>query len=138
MPAKDIYHDCVKNALIKDSWTITHDPLSLKWGKKDMYVDLGAEQLLAAEKAEHKIAVEIKSFTGQSEMNDLEKAIGQYIVYHDVLAQVEPDRELFLAVSQDVANGLFEEPLGELLLKNNRVCLLVFNSETEDIVTWKH
>jgi len=24
MPAKDIYHDQVKNALIKDGWTITH------------------------------------------------------------------------------------------------------------------
>lgn len=43
MPARDIYHDAVKNALIKDAWIITHDPLSLKWGKKDMYVDLGAE-----------------------------------------------------------------------------------------------
>ncbi|NEP21643.1 XisH family protein [Moorena sp. SIO3I6] len=136
MPAKDIYHDCVKNALIKDGWTITDDPLSLKWGKKDMYVDLGAEQLLAAERAERKIAVEIKSFMGLSEMNDLEKAIGQYIVYHDVLAEVEPDRELYLAVSQEVASGLFEEPIGELLLKNNRVRLLVFDSEAEDIIRW--
>ena len=136
MPAKDIYHDCVKNALIKDNWTITHDPLSLKWGKKDMFVDLGAEKLLAAEKADRKIAVEIKSFTGLSEMSDLEKAIGQYIVYHDVLAQVEPDRVLYLAVSEDVASGLFEEPLGELLLRNNRACLLVFDPETEAIVKW--
>ncbi|NEO38589.1 MAG: fatty-acid synthase [Moorea sp. SIOASIH] len=136
MPAKDIYHDCVKNALIKDGWTITDDPLSLKWGKKDMYVDLGAEQLLAAERAERKIAVEIKSFMGLSEMNDLEKAIGQYIVYHDVLAEVEPDRELYLAVSQEVASGLFEEPIGELLIKNNRVRLLVFDSEAEDILKW--
>ena len=69
-------------------------------------------------------------------MSDLEKAIGQYIVYHDVLAQVEPERELYLAVSQEVANGLFEEPLGELLLKNNRVRLLVFEPETEEIVKW--
>lgn len=136
MPAKDIYHDCVKNALIKDGWTITHDPLSLKWGKKDMYVDLGAEQLLAAERAEHKIAVEIKSFTGLSEMSDLEKAIGQYIVYHDVLAEVEPDRGLYLAVSEEVTSGLFEEPIGELLLKNNRVRLLVFNPDAETIVKW--
>jgi hypothetical protein len=136
MPAKDIYHNCVKNALIKDDWTITHDPLSLKWGRKDMYVDLGAEQLLAANKADRKIAVEIKSFTSPSEMSDLEKAIGQYIVYHDVLAQVEPNRELYLAVSEEVATGLFEEPLGELLLKNNRVRLLVFNSNAEVIVKW--
>ncbi len=136
MPAKDIYHDCAKNALIKDGWTITHDPLSLKWGKKDMYVDLGAEQLLAAQRAERKIAVEIKSFTGLSEMNDLEKALGQYIVYHDVLAQVEPDRELYLAVSEEIATGLFEEPIGELLLRNNRVRLLVFDPEAEAIVKW--
>ena len=36
MPAKDIYHDAVKNALIHDNWLITHDPLHLKWGKRDM------------------------------------------------------------------------------------------------------
>jgi hypothetical protein len=136
MLAKDIYHDCVKNALIKEDWIITHDPLSLKWGKKDMYVDLGAEQLLAAEKAEHKIAVEIKSFLGLSEMSELEKAVGQYIVYHDVLAQVEPDRVLYLAVSQEIANGLFAEPIGELLLNNHRVRLLVFDPLAETIVTW--
>ena len=51
MPAKDIYHDSLKNALIKDGWTITHDPLVLKWGTKDVYIDLGAEHFLAAEKA---------------------------------------------------------------------------------------
>lgn len=44
MPAKDIYHDHVRNALIKDGWTITHDPLVLKWGLKDLYINLGAEQ----------------------------------------------------------------------------------------------
>ncbi len=89
MPAKDIYHDNVRNALIKEGWTITHDPLRLTWGAKDMYVDLGAEQLLAAEKTGHKIAVEIKSFVGASEMNDLEKAIGQYIIYRSVMARTE-------------------------------------------------
>ena len=67
MSAKDRYRDCVKNALIKDGWVITHDPLRLPWGKKDMYVDLGAETLLAAEKDQRRIAVEIKSFVGKSE-----------------------------------------------------------------------
>src|ERR1700734_2806248 len=84
MPARDRYHDQVKNALIKDGWTITDDPLHVRWGKKDMYVDLGAQQLLAAEKEHRKIAVEVKSFLGESEMADLEQAIGQYTVYHEV------------------------------------------------------
>ena len=35
MPAKDIYHDNCKQALIKDGWTITHDPYLLRWGLKD-------------------------------------------------------------------------------------------------------
>ncbi len=52
MPARDRYHHSVKIALIKDGWKITHDPLRLKWGVKDMYVDLGAEQLVTAEKSE--------------------------------------------------------------------------------------
>jgi hypothetical protein len=46
MPARDIYHSIFKNALIKDGWTVTHDPLKLQWGKKDLYVDLGAEKLI--------------------------------------------------------------------------------------------
>ncbi|MFP4123380.1 MAG: element excision factor XisH family protein [Coleofasciculus sp.] len=47
MPAKDIYHDTVKNALIKDDWIITNDPLTIEWGKKDLFIDLGAEKLIA-------------------------------------------------------------------------------------------
>ncbi len=34
MPAKDIYHDVVKQALIKDGWTITDDLLRLRWAKR--------------------------------------------------------------------------------------------------------
>ncbi len=136
MPAKDIYHDAAKNALIKDGWTITHDPLRLEWGDKDLYVDLGAERLLAAEKAGQQIAVKIKSFVGASDMADLEKALGQYVVYHDVLAEIEPQRMLYLAVPQKILLDIFEEPLGKLLLKNKRVRLVGFDPNTEVIVQW--
>jgi len=137
MPARDRYHDQVKNALIKEGWTITHDPLRVKWGKKDLYIDLGAEHfLLAAEKDQRKIAVEVRSFLGLSEMADLEQAIGQYTVYHEVLVQVEPDRELFLAIDVVVYDELFMEPIGQLLLNNRRVRLIVFEPFTETIRQW--
>ncbi|MGB7518966.1 MAG: element excision factor XisH family protein, partial [Spirulinaceae cyanobacterium] len=71
MPAKDIYHHQVRNALIKDGWTITDDPLILSIGKRDLFVDLGAEKVIAAEKKNQKIAVEVKSFIGKSQVNDL-------------------------------------------------------------------
>ncbi len=136
MPVKDIYHNHVKNALIKDKWTITHDPLTLKWGKKDMYADIGAEKILAAEKKGRKIAVEIKSFVGASIIKDLRDALGQYVLYHDILKRKEPDRILYLAIRQAVFIDLFEEPLGELLLENQRVRLIVFNQKTEEIIKW--
>ena len=60
MPALDLYHNNVREALIKDGWDITHDPLHLRWGRKDMYVDLGAKQMIVAARDEQRIAVEIK------------------------------------------------------------------------------
>jgi hypothetical protein len=136
MPAKDIYHNIVKNALIKDGWTITHDPLALKWGAKDLYVDLGAERFLAAERAGRKIAVEIKSFVSPSQVQDLRNALGQYVLYHDILARAEPDRMLYLAIRKAVFIDLFEEPIGRLMLENQRVRLIVFDSRAEVIVKW--
>lgn len=136
MPAKDIYHNNVKNAIIKDGWTITHDPLRLTWGVKDMYVDLGAEQLLAAEKTGRKIAIEIKSFIGASEMDDLEKAIGQYVIYRSVMARTEPDRTLYLAIHSEAFLDIFEEPLGRLLLEDHQVHLIVYDLQAEVIHKW--
>ena len=63
MPAKDLFHDAVREALEKEGWTITDDPLYFTVGEVDFYIDLGAEQLIAAERGTEKIAVEIKSFS---------------------------------------------------------------------------
>ena len=48
--AKDIYHNIVKEALIKDGWTITNDPLLLPKEEGGLETDLGAEKLITAEK----------------------------------------------------------------------------------------
>ncbi len=136
MPAKDTYHDVVKTALEKDGWTITDDPLRLPWGSRDMYVDLGAECLLAAERGTRKIAVEIKSFIKPSPIADLENALGQYILYHDLLARLEPDRVLYLAIRQATFRILFEEEVGKVLLENNRLRLILFDPEPEEITRW--
>jgi hypothetical protein len=79
--ARDIFHDGVKRALKKAGWRITHDPLSLQIGGVEMYIDLGAEQLIAAEKDGEKIAVEIKSFVAVSAIHEFHLAIGQYRNY---------------------------------------------------------
>jgi hypothetical protein len=136
MPARDRFHDVVKAALIRDGWTVTHDPLRLRWGVRDLYVDLGAERLLAAEKGATRIAVEVKSFTGPSEVEDLEKALGQYTLYAEVLGRVQPDRHLYLAVSESAFANIFAEPIGNLLIEAGRLRLVVFDPEQEVLSRW--
>jgi hypothetical protein len=76
MPRLDIYHNVVKAALIKDGWTITHDPFTIRFEDLTVYADLGAEKLIAAERSERKIAVEVKVFISPSPVTDLERAVG--------------------------------------------------------------
>jgi len=136
MPAKDIYHNTVRTALEKDGWTITNDPLTLEIGDRSVFVDLGAEKILAAEKQGRKIAVEVKSFLSVSPVHDLEEALGQYIVYEDILELSEPERNIYLAVREEVYLDIFSEPLGQLLLRKKRLKLLVFDSSMEIIIRW--
>ena len=136
MPAKDVYHDLVKTALIADGWTITADPLHLSYGGRNVYVDLGAEQPIGAEKEEHKIAVEVKSFVGESDVHELGKSIGQYNMYRDILSEIENDRELYLAVPSFTFDGILSEPLGQLLIRKEQLKLIIFEETKERIRKW--
>jgi hypothetical protein len=136
MPSKDIYHETVKKALEKDGWLIAKEQLKLTIGSRTLYVDLAADKLLAAEKEGRKIAVEIKSFLSPSPVDDLEKALGQYILYRDILEDQEPERILYLAVTDAVFEEIFSEPVGQITIKKQRLRLLIFNPDTEEIVQW--
>jgi hypothetical protein len=136
VPARDIYHNTVKTALEKDGWTITHDPFPLQIGKKRLSADLGAERLISAEKGIQKIVVEVKSFVGQSDVKDLEQALGQYILYRQILNETKIERDLYLAVSRLTFNSIFTIQLGQMLLTNQIIKLIVFDDESEVIVQW--
>lgn len=136
MPAKDFYHDTVKRALQKDGWTITHDPFPLQIGKKRLSADLGAERLISAERGLQRIVIEVKSFVGQSDVKDLEQALGQYVLYRQILNEMGIERSLYLAVAQPAFNSVFTIKLGQVLLKNQVVKLIVFDDESEAIVRW--
>ena len=136
MPAKDIYHNTVKKSLEKDGWTITHDPFPLKIGKKRLSADLGAERLISAERGIQKIVVEVKSFVGQSDVRDLEQALGQYVLYSQIIKETGIDRDLYLAISQLTFNSVFTIQLGQILLGSQILKLVVFDNESEVIVQW--
>jgi len=136
VPARDVYHQAVRNALIKDGWTITHDPYTLTFGQRDVFVDLGAEKPIAAEREGRRIAIEIKSFLGPSDMRELEIAVGQYVFYRSLLTRVDPDRSLFLAVTDVIFAGVFSEAIARPVVEDSRIALLVFNAAQEVVVKW--
>jgi len=138
MPALDLYHNAARQALIKDGWTITHDPMHLRWGRKDMYVDLGAKRLIVAERAEQKIAVEVKSFLGDSEMQACRDAVGQSAIYRAVLRRTYPDYVLYLAIRDIVYSSFFEEPIEQILIEDENLKFIVFDAEKEEILQWKN
>ena len=136
--AKDIYHNSVRVALEKDGWIITNDPLTLRVGKRDVFVDLAAEKILIAERKGQKIAVEIKSFNSLSLVKDLEQALGQYILYANLLSRSQPERLLYLAIREEIYLDFFQEEIVQIILEDNPIKLIVFDSEQEVIVQWKH
>ena len=78
------------------------DPLRIKSGGVDRQIDLGAEKIIAAEKGKDKIAVEIKSFIGASNISEFHTAVGQFINYRVALEKEQPERTLHLAVPVSV------------------------------------
>lgn len=136
MPAKDIYHNTVRFALVKDGWEILTEDYTLEYGGDRLYVDIAAEKSIAAEKQGQKILVEVKSFLGRSFINDLEQAVGQYIVYRDIVLETALDFELYLAITQRTYKSYFQRQLAQMIINRNQVKLLIVDAENEVIVEW--
>ena len=137
MSARDVFHESVKSALMKDNWVITQDPLMLKFSEDDrLRIDLGAQQLLAAERGVQKIAVEVKSFLSESAMFDFHLALGQFLNYRLALRNLEPDRSLYLAVPIAAYNSFFSRALPQAAIAEYDLKLLVYDPTNEVIVEW--
>lgn len=75
MPAKDVYHNSVKQALINDGWTILKENYELEYQGDNLYPDIAAEKSIAATRGRERILVEVKSFLGRSFITDLQATI---------------------------------------------------------------
>lgn len=134
--AKDFYHYKVKRALQKDGWRITHDAYKIVIEDVTFEIDLAAEPIIAAQKAEQLIAVEIKNFVGPSNVNEFHKTIGQYIDYSLALEEVDPNRILFLAVPVAAHEIFFQKKIIRKALLHIRAKIIVYDPDTETIIQW--
>ena len=135
--AKDIYHQHVKEALIKDGWTISHDPYYLDIDNPaPLEIDLGAEKLMSAERGTERIVVEVKSFLNRSLTYDFHLAYGQFRIYRRGLMKSDPERVLFLAMAKDVYIEIQQRSFYMDLIKDENINLVIFDPLNKTIESW--
>lgn len=136
MAAKDLIHDAIKNALIKDGWTITADPYELAYQEVSLAVDLAAEKLFEATRGNRKILVEVKSFVGRCFAKEFQSALGQYQMYLGILEATETPDTLYLATSDLAYRRFLQQNVYQMLVERFQLRLLIVDIEKEEIVSW--
>lgn len=107
--------------------------------KDALTIDIGAEKLIIAEKGVEKIAVEVKSFLGDSLIYDFHGALGQLLVYKVNLEIQEPERELFLAIPAAVYERMTQQRIFEVVAERYDVNFLIYEPIEKKVVSWvKH
>ncbi|HEY9794000.1 MAG TPA: XisH family protein [Leptolyngbyaceae cyanobacterium] len=134
--AKDRFHDVVRIALEKEGWKITADPYEINVDDVDFEIDLAAEQLLAAELEDRKIAVEVKSFISPSNVSEFHTALGQFLNYRDALSKIEPDRQLYLAVRVPIYESFFQRRFIAAAVERYQLRLVTYDVQQEVITRW--
>ncbi|NJK73799.1 MAG: fatty-acid oxidation protein subunit alpha [Richelia sp. CSU_2_1] len=138
MSRKDRFHQAVRHALEKENWLITHDPFTIQISEAvKLKIDLGAESTIGAQRDREKIAVEIKSFSTDSDISEFHAALGQYLNYIQALEDKEPDRVLHLAVPLETYNDFFQIPFIQKSLKRHAINLIIYDPVQEEIREWK-
>lgn len=146
MPPRDSIHNIVKQAIIKEGWEITDDPYVISYGERFLFVDLAATEssnlnpieglFIGAQQRNSRIAIEVKDFRSQSAIADLEQAIGQYLLYRLLLQKVDPERLLYLAVTKQTYSNIFSEPIGDLVITEVPLNLIVIDSKKVEVRQW--
>jgi hypothetical protein len=135
--ADDRIKPMVVNALVKDGWTITHDPYGLQLEKDNYEVDLAAERnVVGAVKAGELVAVEIKSFLSKSILHEFGNAYGQFDMYRLLMADKEPDRRLYIGLGLDMYKTILTRASLRKMIEARRIPFLVVDLHDEVIVEW--
>jgi hypothetical protein len=136
MPRKDRIHEAVKNALVKEGWTVTDDPFRIVYEDADLYADLRIVKTEADTTVQRALIIEIKSFAGASPLHSLETALGQYELYRIYLQSVAPEDRLYLAISLTTYEEQFTRPAFAIIIQEKSLPLLVVDIEHEEVARW--
>ncbi len=87
-------------------------------------------------RAGEKIAVEIKSFIGRSNVSDFHTALGQFMNYQFALEEFEPERKLYLAIPVSIYNSFFQRRFVRSVVERTQIRLVIYDEKQEAITQW--
>ncbi|MFK7931948.1 MAG: element excision factor XisH family protein [Saprospiraceae bacterium] len=133
--AKDLYHDAVKNALIKAGWKISNEPFYLRIDDEHAYfIDILAEKWIIARKSKEWLFVEVKSFIAKSDAYELHSSVGQYLIYRAALKYLKIKKRIVLAVPIEVYANLFQSDFVQFVMEEYDIELLPYDPFKEVLI----
>lgn len=138
MAAKDSIHQEVINALKKDGWNITDEPLYIPVPDTGLKIDIGTEKFFIAEKKDIRIAVEIKTFSHHSIIHAFSEALGKYKLYIKALKHSleDNDRKLYIATSIQGYYRLMKIGFIRSAIEEENIAFIIVNTNKEVITKW--
>lgn len=131
----DRYHQPIKDALINDGWEVV-DQYPIRYVRRRIRADLGGERIIGAARGPERIAVEVKDFLNPSAITYLQQAVGQYLMYKSWLARTEPERTVYLGISEVAADTVFAQPGVQIMVEDYGIRLLVVDIPRRRVLRW--
>ena len=92
--------------------------------------------MIAAERSNQKVLVEIKSFLAESIPNEFHTALGQYLDYELGLEDFDAERIAFLAIPDKIFDKIQKIPFLIKSLTRYKVKVITFDPISETIKAW--
>lgn len=131
MPTKDVFHDAVKNALIKDGWKLLNEVFELR-----LIEENGSEFVMIFEKDGEKIAVLVERFLSSSQTQDFYFAFGRYLNCRLFLSKTNPDLTLLSAIRTETYQNFFKMTFVSKLVSENKMKLIIYDFISQEIKGW--
>ncbi len=80
--------------------------------------------------------LKLRALLGDRALYDFHGALGQYMVYRNLIQLTDPEYKLYLAIDDLVYNNFFQRKSIQLITNENKLLLIVVEMEKEEILQW--
>src|SRR4051812_14518573 len=136
MSTREQFRVAVKNALIKDGWTISHDPYLAPFLDGRESYEFASERPMGAERANERIVVEVRSCVGDYELDRFAAALGRYELSRYLVRKGGLDCSIWLAIPDLVYMSVLGMDGGRELQADLRLKLVVIDPFREQVWHW--